>query len=328
MAIPGLGAAKAMVSIKTKGGDFLVLGMTGHEHLGHMFEYTVELAGALDMMNDPKDVNLQKLLGTRATVKMDVTDDARYFDGYVTRASRGQKRGRYLTYSITLQPWLWFLTRTKKSRVFQDKSVKDIVTAVLADYSIDSAWRLVSASVYPEAGLLRPAQRDRLQLRQPPARRGRDLLFLRARRRNPHHGSDRLDGQAQEPRQQRRDHLEQYPLSVPTMVGWHVQQEARSVKATLTEYDYLAPATKIKGEKKADPPPAAGGLGGLLGAAGGGWTSSATPSGTNIPRWSCRTAPSPTRNRLQAPRRSVPRSAWRSFSPSIPPAPVRRMRAT
>ena len=272
MAIPGLGAAKAMVSIKTKGGDFLALGMTGHEHLGHMFEYTVELAGALDMKNDPKDVNLQKLLGTRATVKMDVTDDARYFDGYVTRASRGQKRGRYLTYSITLQPWLWFLTRTKKSRVFQDKSVKDIVTAVLADYSTDSAWRLVSASVYPKLDYC--VQHNETDFNFVSRLLEEVGIYYFFEHDDGTHTMVLIDSTAKHKSRGSSDAItwSNTQLSVPTMVGWHVQQEARSVKATLTEYDYLAPATKIKGEKKADPPPAAGGLGGLLGAAGGGWT--------------------------------------------------------
>src|ERR1019366_4082423 len=99
MAIPGLGAADEILSIKTKEGDFLVIGMTGHEHLGQMFAYTAELAGSLDLLG-----------------------------------KRGEKRGRYETYTLTLQPWLWSTTRVKNSRVFQDKSVKDIVTAVLGDY--------------------------------------------------------------------------------------------------------------------------------------------------------------------------------------------------
>src|SRR5664279_2046660 len=88
MAIPGLGAADALVSIKTSDGKFLVLSMSGHDHLGHMFEYVVELAGELNMLGSPKDVDLQGLLGTRATVTLNVSDDARYFDGYVTRMAR------------------------------------------------------------------------------------------------------------------------------------------------------------------------------------------------------------------------------------------------
>ena len=275
MAIPGLSAADAIVSIKTEEGDFLVLGMTGHEHLGQMYEYTVELAGALDMLNRPKQVDLQKLLGTRATVKMDVTDDARYFDGFITRSTRGQKRGRYITYSITLQPWLWFLTRTKNSRVFQDKSVKDIVTAVLADYSTDSDWRLISASLYSKLDYC--VQHNETDFNFVSRLLEEVGIYYFFEHDKGSHTMVLIDSMAKHKSREDSDAISwaNTMQSTPTMVGWHVQQEVRSVKTTLTEYDYLAPTTAIKGEKKADlPPPVSGGLvGSLLGGAGGGsWT--------------------------------------------------------
>ncbi len=40
-----------------------------------------------------------------------------------------------------------------------------------------------------------------------------------------------------------------------TITTWYVQQEVRSVKTLLTEYDYLAPTTEIKGEANAKKPP-------------------------------------------------------------------------
>ena len=43
--------------------------------------------------------------------------------------------------------------------------------------------------------------------------------------------------------------------STSTITTWYVQQEVRSVKAILTEYDYLAPETEIKGEKEAEKKP-------------------------------------------------------------------------
>lgn len=275
MAIPGLSAASAIVVIKTEGPDFLVLGMTGHEHLGQMFEYTVELAGALDMLNQPKPVNLQKLLGTRATVTMDVADDPRYFDGYVTRAARGQKRGRYVTYTLTLQPWLWFATRTKNSRVFQDQSVKDIVTAVLKPYSGDSDWRLVSASVYPKLDYC--VQHNETDFAFVSRLLEEVGIYYFFEHKKGTHTMVLIDSMA---KHKSRDDSSAIVWSnsmesSASMVGWHVQQEARSVKTTLTEYDYLAPTTKIKGEKKADDPPTPKGglIGSLLGAAGGGgWT--------------------------------------------------------
>jgi len=47
-------------------------------------------------------------------------------------------------------PWLWLTTRAKNSRIFQEKSVKDIVTEVLKPYGGESDWRLGSESDYPK----------------------------------------------------------------------------------------------------------------------------------------------------------------------------------
>jgi len=276
MAIPGLSAADAILAIKTEGPEFLVLGMHGHEHLGQLFEYTVELAGELDLLGKPKAVDLQKLLGTRATVTMDVADDPRYFDGYVTRASRGQKRGRYLTYSVTLQPWFWFLTRKKNSKVFQNKSVKDVVTDILAPYRGDTDWRLVSASVYPKLDYcVQYNETDFNFVSRLLEEVGIYYFFEHAKGK---HTLVFIDSMAKHKSREDSSAIQwsNTMQSKPTITGWHMQQEARSIKSSLSEYDYLAPAALVTAEKKADPPqpPPGGGLmGSLMGAAGGGsWT--------------------------------------------------------
>ena len=99
MAIPGLGpAANEVMKITTSSGGFLVMSMTGREQLGRLPEYEVELVGELDMMGKPKPVDMHKLLGTRANVTMDVNDDPRHFNAYITRMKRGERRGRYESY--------------------------------------------------------------------------------------------------------------------------------------------------------------------------------------------------------------------------------------
>ena len=254
MGIPGLSSADEILSIKTDEGDFLVIGMTGHEHLGQMFFYTAELLGAVNLLGKPKEVKLHKLLNTHATLKMKVDEVERYFDGIVTRAKRGDKRGRYETYTLTLQPCLWLTTRAKNSRVFQDKSVKDIVTKVLADYDGDIAWRLDSESDYPkldyciqhnetdfnfisrlieEVGIYYFFEHDDGK---------HTLVFIDAMAKH----ESRTDSSALKwSNSMKEEH---------TVTDWQVQEEARTGKTMLTEYDYLAPTTDIKGEDSADDP--------------------------------------------------------------------------
>ena len=59
--------------------------------------------------------------------------ETRYFNGFVSRFCHLGPQGRYNAYHATLRPWLWFLTRTADCRIFQDRTVPDIVKTVLQE---------------------------------------------------------------------------------------------------------------------------------------------------------------------------------------------------
>ena len=132
MDLMGSAAAESTLSIEAKEGAYFVLSMTGHEHLGRMYEYTVELAlvekESLNPFDTPEKADMSKLIGTDATVTMKLAEQGeRFFYGYITRVKRGERRGRYTKYTMTLRPGIWFMTQAKDSRVFQEKSVEDVV---------------------------------------------------------------------------------------------------------------------------------------------------------------------------------------------------------
>nr|MCH9671532.1 type VI secretion system tip protein VgrG [Gammaproteobacteria bacterium] len=67
----------------------------------------------------------------------------RIFNGYVRRFTGGASHMReFRRYSAEVVPWLWFLTRTSDCRIFQNKSVPDILECVfdeleIGDYRFD-----------------------------------------------------------------------------------------------------------------------------------------------------------------------------------------------
>ena len=277
MGIPGLGI-DPILTLKTEK-DFLVIGMTGHEHLGRMFEYTLALAGTLDMLGDPAFIDIHALMGTQATLKMKVGADERYFDGYVTRMARAEMRGRYQTYTMTVRPWLWFATQTKDSYVFQGQSVKDIITTCLTTYSSNFDWRLDDESVYTSLDYcVQYGETDFDFVSRLMEEVGIYYFFEHAEGK---HTMVLIDKMAKH--KSRGDtsaiNWANAMQAAATVTDWHVQEDARSVKSSLSEYDYLAPSTLVEGDNEPDPPtpPSAGGLMGavssLMGAAGaGGWT--------------------------------------------------------
>ena len=258
MDLMGSAAAESTLSIEAKEGKYLVLSMTGHEHLGQMYEYTVELAQveeeSLNPFSEPEKPELAKLIGTAATISMQLADDEkRYFYGYVTRAKRGGKRGRYTTYTLTLRPGIWFMTQSKDSKVFQEKSVKDVISEILTEYDIDAQWDIVET--YPKLDYC--VQYNETDF---------DFVHRLLEEAGIYYYFEHDDDAQKMVLTDSIAKHEPHPVDTtitwrnamspdPTISAWYVQEEVRSAETVLTEYDFLAPVTKNEGTAKAKEPP-------------------------------------------------------------------------
>jgi len=119
------------VSITTPLGDDVLLfrRMSIKEELGRLFQCNLEL-WSLD-----EQLALDDVLGLDMTVTLALPNNKkRYFHGFVSRFSQTGREGDYAVYQAELSPWLWFLTRTSDCRIFQDKSVPDIVAEVFREH--------------------------------------------------------------------------------------------------------------------------------------------------------------------------------------------------
>ncbi len=77
----------------------------------------------------------EELLGRRVTLRLDLEEEgARYFNGHVFRVGEEEPEGRFWPYTLTVRPWLWFLTRTTDCRIFQHKTVPEIVQAIFREH--------------------------------------------------------------------------------------------------------------------------------------------------------------------------------------------------
>jgi type VI secretion system secreted protein VgrG len=111
------------------GADALLLRrMTATEGVSSLFqiELQVESEGA---DHDPHDI-----VGKPGTVRIETADGgARHLHGIVTRFHQGGRDSRMAHYRVELRPWLWLLTRRADCRVFQNKTVPEIVSQVFDD---------------------------------------------------------------------------------------------------------------------------------------------------------------------------------------------------
>lgn len=116
--------------------EFQVVGFSGREALSDLYEYRVDLVAT-----DPA-VSLPELEGRQAALSITLADGQNLTrSGYVRAAEFLGNDGGLSAYRVTLVPWIWLATQTRHNRVFQDKTVLQILEEVLAGFSPRLQWR-------------------------------------------------------------------------------------------------------------------------------------------------------------------------------------------
>ncbi len=117
----------------------LIHSFTFHEQLGQMFSLELEV------LSTDIAIEFEDLLGQNITARMDMPKKiVRFLNGQITDISQVEHTRGFATYHLTVSPWLWFLTRTSDCRIFQHKTVPDIISSVFDQHGYtDYKKRLV-----------------------------------------------------------------------------------------------------------------------------------------------------------------------------------------
>jgi type VI secretion system secreted protein VgrG len=137
-----------LLSVTTPLGDdvLLLTAFRGREELSRLFHYE------LDFFSERDDIAAKDLVGQgiRWCVQHMPGSEPRYFHGVVSRfAALDIDPGGLRHYRAEVVPPLWFLTRSTDCRIFQNKTVPEIVEAVFADFGITD-YKLHAKGVHPK----------------------------------------------------------------------------------------------------------------------------------------------------------------------------------
>ncbi|WP_223262502.1 type VI secretion system Vgr family protein [Variovorax beijingensis] len=111
--------------------QLLFRSMHGTEGLSQLFEFEV------DLLSPSVSLDMKSVLGKPLSLEIQTAGEPRFLNGQIVRFTMVGKEGgtsRYVLYRATVRPWLWYLTRTSDCKIFQNKSVVDILEEVFADY--------------------------------------------------------------------------------------------------------------------------------------------------------------------------------------------------
>ena len=116
----------------TLGEDVLLLtSFSGTEGVSRPFHFELE------MVSEQEDIPLETLIGQNVTVRVSLADGSdRYFNGYLKNISQGGRDHDFVYYHAEMVPWPWFLTQTSDCRIFQDKTVPDIIEQIFQEYGM------------------------------------------------------------------------------------------------------------------------------------------------------------------------------------------------
>ena len=121
-----------------------VVGFEGEEAISELFELRVTLSCAEEALA------FADVVGLPATLTLRGGREPRFVHGIVSRFEQGEDGEPLTTYHATLVPSVYRLLLRRTSRIFQQRSVPEIVLDVLAEAGLpESAYRLELHEAYP-----------------------------------------------------------------------------------------------------------------------------------------------------------------------------------
>ncbi len=126
-----------------KNNELRVLRMRGVEGISQLFRFDLELVA------EDASIDFKSVVGKDATLLLGAEDVDRRVNGIICRFEQGTVGKRFTRYYAELVPRQWLLLHRINSRIFQEKSVVDIVEDVMKAAGLPSdSWRKASLGTY------------------------------------------------------------------------------------------------------------------------------------------------------------------------------------
>jgi type VI secretion system VgrG family protein len=128
-----------LYDIETPLGDsaLAVERFTGEEALSTLYVWQI------DCLATDIHIELKRLLGQQAALRIRLPDGTQGTrSGYISAVAQLGADGGLARYRLTLSPWLALATHQRRSRVFQEIGLLELIDAVLSPYSPHNNWRL------------------------------------------------------------------------------------------------------------------------------------------------------------------------------------------
>lgn len=229
------------------GDDLKFHTLDGSDELGRLFEFRIEA------LADSHSLSLKDMLGKPVTVRIEQQDlSTRYLNGIVARATlAGRRAERHYGYELVVRPWLWLATRRSDCRIFQNRTVPDIVQEVLAPYGFPIENKLTDAYV-PREFCVQYNETDAAFVMRLMEFEGIYFYFRHAADSHTLVLCDAMSSHVALPGYETIPYIAQDRTAIADeehIDGWLPAQEVSVGKHQTTDYDYTKPRADLSAQK-------------------------------------------------------------------------------
>jgi len=223
--------------------ELLLDHFTGSERLSHLFSFNLAL------ISQDAHIELKSLIGKPALLEIELADGgSRPIHGYITYFASNGSDGGLAYYSATLSPWLWMLERRFDSRIFQDKTVEEVITQVFAGYGELPKFEFrLSKALKPHSYITQYRESDLSFVQRLLDTEG---LFYYFEHTNEQHtlvvmdDSTLLKPLPTQP--QIRYHSASVTETADSITGWSGQRQLQSGRVAVQTFDYKQPGNLLQ----------------------------------------------------------------------------------
>ncbi|MGB9486170.1 MAG: type VI secretion system tip protein TssI/VgrG [Terriglobia bacterium] len=224
------------------GKDVLLLrGFKGTESISRLFRFE------LDLLSENSSISFPDIVGKNVTISLKQPDESyRYINGVISRFAQHATEEQFTSYSAEMVPWLWFLTRNADCRIFQNKSIPDIITEVFSDLGFNDYTNSTQGSYDPREYCVQYRESDFNFVSRLMEEYGILYFFKHQQGKHTLVLADTSTAHSPCPGQSsvRYVTVSGGPQE-DVITGWEIKQELRPGKYSLEDYNFQTPSTNL-----------------------------------------------------------------------------------
>jgi type VI secretion system secreted protein VgrG len=213
--------------------------MKGTEAISDLFHFELELLSLQDA------IDFKSIIGQNATLALRLQDESeRYFSGLISRFSQGQADDVFVHYRAELVPWPWFLTLKQNCRIFQNKSVPDILKAMFDDFGFGEYELDLKGSYDPRTYCVQYRETDYDFVCRLMQEEGMHFFFQHA---EDHHKLMVVDDPAGNPECPLRSQLDHSRTdeTPDRLLDWQVSQVMHPGQYSMADFNFETPSVNL-----------------------------------------------------------------------------------